>query len=218
MNFRLKHIRSSARERGFTLLEAVLVIGLTSLIAVGVVAGLLEGLDALGQITDTQSAEFGHQKVMEQFTKDIQSATWFSNGTVTAEGGTQDVNGTTSPFAIVLGYPGQYGEEVWVRYHIRYGTFSGGTYLVRTYATTDGLEGMSILTPGVSNLMFNYFDEAGDFTDVIAEVKKVEMTLSVNMGGTTVQRMYGVVLRNANGGPKVAPMDFDAIETKYFKK
>jgi hypothetical protein len=211
--------RHTARsQRGFTLIEAILVVGLTSLIAVGVVGALMEGLGSLQQITDRQGIDFGHQNSIERFTEDIQAATWFNNGIVSSEGGGSTLSGTTNPFSLIMGYPGPDGEEVWIRYSVRLGAFTRESYLLRTIATTSGLEGMTILTPGVANLAFNYFDKDGNFTDVISEVKKVQMVLSLEIGGTTVQRMYEVNMRNPNGGAKLTPFDFDEIDSKYFKK
>lgn len=206
------------RERGFTLVEALIVIGLTTLIAVGVVAGLLEGMDTIHQLTDSQTVAFGHQRVMQEFTKDVQAATWFYNGTTHDTSGTVILYEIANPYEIILGYPGPDGEEVWVRYRVRYGSFTGESYLVRTMATSSGQTGMTILTTGVANLGFTYFNKEGVITDKLSDVKKIQMTLSLNVGGATEQRLYDVTMRNVNEGVKVAPYDFDEIENEEIEK
>jgi hypothetical protein len=44
------------------------------------------------------------------------------------------------------------------------------------------------------------------------------MTLSVDIAGSSVLRVYEAVMRNRNEGVKVVPVDFDEIESKYFNK
>jgi hypothetical protein len=44
------------------------------------------------------------------------------------------------------------------------------------------------------------------------------MILSINVGGTAVQREYDVAMRNANEGVRVPPADFDELETAIFSK
>ncbi len=214
-----RKIPALVRERGFTLLETMIVIGLTTLIAVGIVAGLLEGLDTLETLTNTQSVEFGHQRAMSSFMKDVQAATWFYNGTVNAEGGGLALRDTVSPFELTLGYSGPDGVETWVRYRTRPGVFSGETYLMRTVVTSDGLnQGTSIMSTGVAGIEFSLLDENGEFTDRFPKARQIIMTLSVNIGGSTVRREYDVFMRNPSLGMKEPPGDFDDIENAFFKK
>lgn len=213
-------ILKRTRERGFTLIESVIVIGLTALIAVGIVAGLLEGLDTLHTVTDTQGVEFQHQRAMNQFVEDAQAATWFFNGTAVEEEGEGETNRTTvSAYVLIMGYSGPNGDETWIRYHTRPGPFTGETYLIRTIVTSSGdNQGSTILATGVSNLMFDYLDAAGEVTDQIPEVRRIIMLLAVNIGGTSVQREYDVTMRNPNYGVREPVGDFDEIETDYFRK
>jgi type II secretory pathway pseudopilin PulG len=212
-------IFARSSEKGFTLLESLIVVGLTSLLAIGVVAAYMEGLDTLQNVTDTQSVEFGQQRAMLAFMDDVHAATWFYNGTVPNEGGGEVLRPNTNPFYLIVGYPGPDGDEVWVRYKIRYGSFSFENYLMRTVLTSSGAdEGSTILTTGVSNLEFYYYTAEGKFTDQIEEVAKVVMVLSINVGGTTVQREYEAALRNPNMGAKDPPGDFDEVETANFVK
>lgn len=216
-NWMRKNKRTS--EKGFTLIEGLLVVGLTTLIAVGIVAALLEGLDTLHTVTDTQSVEFGHQRAMNLFVDDVQQATWFYNGTLRLGDGTDILRDTTAPFEVTMGYPGPDGDEIWVRYSVQYGAFTRESYLLRSVMTNSGVDqGVSIVTSGVSNLFFNYFDEDGTFSDKIDEVNRVQMVLAINFGGATIQREYDVSLRNTNQGVNVPPGDFDDFETLYFKK
>jgi type II secretory pathway pseudopilin PulG len=212
-------IQRKLSEKGFTLIEALVVVGLTTMISVGIIAALLEGLDTLHTITDTQSVEFGHQRAMTMFIDDVQAAKWFYNGTQTHGDGSTVLRDTMAPFELTLGYPGSGGDEIWVRYSIQYGAFTRETYLLRTVMTKSGLnQGTTIVTSGVANLFFNYFDEGGTFTDKISEVWRIQMVLSVNFGGTTQQREYDVSMRNTNEGVGVPPGDFDDFETLFFKK
>jgi len=216
---RIKILKQS-RERGFTLIESVIVIGLTTLIAVGIVAGLLEGLDTLHTVTDTQGVEFQHQRAMNQFVEDAQSATWFYNGAAMVEEGEGETNRTTvSAYILIMGYPGPGGDEVWIRYHTRPGPFTSETYLVRTVITTSSDNtGSTILATGVSNLMFDYLDADGEITDQIPDVRRIIMQLSVNIGGSSIQREYDVTMRNPNYGVREPIGDFDEVETDYFRK
>lgn len=214
-----------SREQGFTLIEGILVLGLTMLITVGIIAALLEGLDTLHIVTDTQSVEFGHQRAMTMFIDDVQSATWFYNGTMMQADDTEVLRDTTAPFELTMGYPGPRGDEIWIRYSVQYGVFTRESYLLRTVMTlSDTNEGSTIVTTGVANLMFNYFDDEGAFTDQLDEIGLVQMVLSLNVGGSSVQREYDVSLRNANQthlvleGTVIPPRDFDEFETTYFKK
>jgi len=214
------HTSGRARERGFTLLESVIVVGLSALLAVGIVAGLLEGLETLHSIADAQSIDYGHQRAMRVFLQDVQAATWFYNGTVHDEESEAEVPRlTASPYVLILGYPGPDGGEVWVRYKVRFGPFSEESYLMRTVLTTDGEgDGTTHLTTGVANLGFSYATKAGESTDQIPEIGRVAMALSINIGGATVQRIYEATMRNPNLGVKEPPGDFDGIETGELTK
>ena len=213
---------SISREKGFTLIESVIVLGLTTLITVGIVAALLEGLDTLHTVTDTQNVEFAHQRAMNAFTEDAQSATWFWGGTVheDEEGGSVP-SATASTFYITFGWPGPGGEEVWVRYHTRTGSLAvePETYLVRTLLTSSGTEdGSTILATGVSNLEFSYLDADDLDTVLIAEIRRIVMSLTVNAGGTTLRREYEVTMRNPNHGVKEPVGSFDELEDTLFNK
>ncbi len=217
-------------ERGFTLVETLLVVGLTTLIAAGIVAGLLEGLGALNRMTNDQNVQFGHQCVMNQFISDVQSAVWFYNEETHDETGAMVLRETTNPLYLILGYPGPDGEEIWVRYKVRYGvfilkygTFIRESYLMRTVVVvrengTIKEQGTTSLTSGIANLMFDYADSEGNFTDQLPEVKRISMTLSIERGGTIVQREYIATLRNPNGGVKFPPGDFADVEAESFGK
>jgi len=216
---RLLNIFTRSREKGFTLLESLIVVSLTTMLAIGVVAAFMEGLDTLHEVTDTQSVEFGHQRTMNLYMDDVHSAVWLYNGFITDEGGAEVLRTNTNPFFLVVGYPGPDGDNVWVRYKVRTGSFSFETYLVRTVLTSSGVdEGTSMLTTGVSNLQFRYYDSDGMFTDVIEEVSHVVMVLSVNVGGVTVTREYEAAMRNPNLGAREPSGDFDEVETAYFVK
>ena len=206
-------------ERGFTLLETLLVVGLTTLIAVGVVAGLVEGLDTLGSITDAQNVEFGHQRAMELFVGDVQAAQWFYSGTVHSESGSVILRDTMNSYYLALGYPGPDGYEVWVRYRTRPSGLSGETYLIRTVVSDNPvLNGSSIITSGVANLEFVYYDGDGDTTDQAPDVRSIDMILSINIGGATIQRDYDVTMRSPNRGVKDPIGDFDEIENEALEK
>lgn len=208
-----------SRQKGFTLIEGLLVVGLTTMIAVGIVAVFLEGIDTLHIITDTQSVEFGHQRALTLFLNDVHSATWFYNGTQKLSDGTDVPRETATTFSLIIGYPGPDNDEIWIRYHIRYGTFTGESYLTRTVLTASGYkQGTSIVSTGVANLEFNFFKDDGTFTDRLDQIKKIQMVLSLNTGGTTVQREYEASLRNQNQGVRTPPGDFDELETLLFKK
>ena len=212
-------IQRRYREKGFTLIESLIVVGLTALIAVGIVAALLEGLDTLHTVTDTQSVEFGHQKAMNMFIQDIHAATWFYNGTVHDEGGAEVLRETPSPFYLVMGYPGPENDEIWVRYKVRPGIFTGENYLMRTVLTKSGVdEGTNLVTTGVANLEFEYLDSDGRITENLPDVHSITMILSINIGGSTTQREYQVVMRNPNMGVREPTGDFDDIETKHINK
>jgi type II secretory pathway pseudopilin PulG len=217
-------IRGHNRERGFTLLEALLVVGLTTLVTVGLVAGLLEGLDALHEITDMQGVDFGHQKAMRQFTRDVQAATWFYGGTVHSESdpsGPEVPSEATRPHDLVMGYAGPDGNEVWVRYRTRGGSFSsiGETYLVRTVLCDNpAYEGSSVIGRGVANLFFTYYDADGKEVFRLPEIRRIRMTLSLATGGAALQREYDVTMRNPNLGVKSPRGDFDAVEDQNFLK
>jgi len=213
-----RKIVGNRRERGFTLVESLLVIGLTTLIATGVVAGLLEGMDALHEMTDRQTVEYGHQRAMQLFIGDVQSAQWFYNGTVHDESGATVPRDEGNLNELLMGYTGPDGEDIWIRYRVRFGAFSGETYLVRTLWSSAGEEGLTLLSTGVANLEFNYFDIDDNITDKLSTVRRIQMTLSVNVGGATVRRIYEAVMRNKNEGVKVVPVDFNEIESKYFNK
>jgi type II secretory pathway pseudopilin PulG len=214
---RLK-IAGRRSERGFTLVESLLVIGLTTLVTAGVVAGLLEGMDALRQMTDRQTAEYGHQRAMQMFVNDVQSAQWFYNGTVHDESEATVPRDQANQNDLLMGYTGPDGEDVWIRYRVKFGAFSGESYLCRTLWSSAGEEGLTLLSSGVANLEFNYLDSDGGFTDVLSSVKRIRMTLSVDIAGSSVLRVYEAVMRNGNEGVKVVPVDFNEIESKYFNK
>jgi len=216
----LQKIFPVTRERGFTLVEAVIVAGLTTLITVGVVAGLIEGLDALHEMTDQQSVEFGHQRTMQSFMADAQAATWFSNtlSTVHDESGALVSRDATEPFSLVLGYPGPDDEEIWVRYGVTSGTASTDSYLVRAMCTSTGRDGITILTPGVARLEFNYYDSDGNITDTLSKVSRISMVLSLTVGGATEQREYFVAMRNPNMGVQIPPADFNDVVSRHFRK
>lgn len=206
-------------QAGFTLFESMIVIGLTSLVAVGIVMGLMEGMNVLTDINDTWTVENGHQRVQSAFLGDVQSAVWFNNGEVHDNGGNIVLRDTPSATFIALGYPTDDGDEVWIRYQARPGTFSEETYLMRTIITASGVEeGSTILSTGIAKLDFLYFDENGAITDKISRIKRIRMTLSINVRGATVQREYEATLRNPNGGPHEIPGDFNNIETASFTK
>lgn len=214
-----RKILDRSRQKGFTLVEALLVVGLTTLIAVGIVAVFLEGIDTLHIITDNQSVEFGHQRALTLFLNDVHSATWFYNGTQKLSDGTDVPRETATTFSLIFGYPGSDSDEIWVRYHIRHGTFTGESYLTRTVLTASGHDqGTSIVSTGVANLEFNFFKDDGSFTDRLDQIQKIQMILSLNTGGTTVQREYEASLRNQNQGVRTPPGDFDELETLLFKK
>jgi type II secretory pathway pseudopilin PulG len=220
MRFGLKNIFSHARERGFTLVESVIVMGLTTLITVGVIAGLLEGLDALHQITDQQGVEFGHQQAMQTFMSDVQAAEWFANtaSTVHDESGLLIPRDATEPFAIILGYTGPNGDPTWVKYVARPGVFSGETYLLRVMYTDSGSEGVTILSPGVNKLQFSYFDADGNTTTLLSNLASISMILDLQVGDAIQQREYLVSLRNKNLGVQAPARDFNDIISKYFRK
>ncbi len=213
-------ILERSRERGFTLLESVIVVGLTALITVGVVVGLIEGLDTLHTVADTHSVEFGHQRAMNQFMTDVHAATWFFNDLVEDPDSGADIpRETTNPFYLILGFPGPNDEEVWVRYSTAVWGSSDETYLVRTVITESGADnGTSILSSGIANLEFGYLDENREFTDRIAEIQYITMTLSITVGGSTIQRIYEAGLRNPNLGVKEPPGDFDDVQSDFFAK
>lgn len=208
-----------SRQKGFTLIEGLLVVGLTTMIAVGIVAVFLEGIDTLHIITDNQSVEFGHQRALTLFLDDIHSATWFYNGTQKLSDGTDVPRETSTSFSLTFGYPGSDDDEIWIRYHIMFGTFTAETYLIRTVLTASGYDqGTSIVATGVSNIEFNYFGDDGGFTERLDQIRKVQMVLSINIGGTTVLREYEASLRNQNQGIRTPPGDFDELETLLFRK
>jgi prepilin-type N-terminal cleavage/methylation domain-containing protein len=213
-------IPKQSRQRGFTLIESVIVIGLTALIAVGIVAGLLEGLDTLHTVTDTQGVEFQHQRTMTQFIEDVQSATWFYNGTSVEEEGEAETNReTVGARTLIMGWPGPAGEEIWVRYSTSTDVQTEETYLIRTVVTLSGDgQGSTILSTGVANLLFDYLDANGETTDMIIDVRRVIMTLAVNVGGATVERDYEVTMRNPNYGVREPPGDFDEVQDEYYSK
>lgn len=215
-----KDILMPSRERGFTLIESVIVIGLTTLIAVGIVAGLLEGLDTLHTVTDTQGVEFQHQRAMTRFVEDVQAATWFYSGTYAEEEGEGEISRpTVSPSELIIGYPGPNDDEVWIRYSTKAGPRTEELYLLRTVVTESNLnQGSTILSTGVSNLEFDYRDAENEFTDQIAEVRRVIMALTVNIGGTTIRREYDVTVRGINHGVREPPGDFEEVEDEYFRK
>jgi len=72
----------------------------------------------------------------------------------------------------------------------------------------------------VANLEFGYLDSDGGFTEMLSSVKRVRMTLSLDIAGSAVLRVYEAVMRNRNEGVKTVPVgvDFDEIESKYFNK
>ncbi|MFH1677112.1 MAG: hypothetical protein ABIC40_08815 [bacterium] len=206
-------------ERGFTLLETLLVVGLTTLIAVGVIAGLVEGLDTLSGITDAQNVEFGHQRAMELYVGDVQAAQWFYSGTVHSESGSVILRDTLNPYFLAIGYPGPDGDEIWVRYRTRPGVLSGETYLIRTVVSDNpALNGSSVITTGVANLEFIFYDQDGLWTDQANVVRRIDMVLSINAGGATIQRDYDVTMRSPNRGVKDPVGDFDEIENEALEK
>jgi hypothetical protein len=213
-------ILKQSREKGFTLLESMLVVGLVTLIGIGIVTALLEGVDTLGEITDAQNVEFGHQRTMNMFLSDVHSATMFFNDYVMQESGVEIPRDTTNPFFLIMGWEGPDGRQIWVRYKVRPGRFAlDETYLMRTVLTSDGVdEGTEILATGVSNLGFMYYDDEGKFTDLIAEIDKIVMVLSLTSHGATVQREYDVALRNTNRGTVEPPGDFEDLEAPLFTK
>ena len=206
------------RERGFTLLESLLVIGLSTLISVGLIAGLIEGLDSLHQMTDRQTIESGQQQAMQAFMSDVQAAEWFNNSTVQDETGSNVLNGVADPYGLVLGYTGPDGEDVWVRYHVRPAPTSNNSYLVRTMMSSGADQGVTSLASDVVNCQFTMTDQDGNFTDQLNSARQVAMLLTLQIGAQTVQRTYGAVMRNANVGVKGNPPDFNSIENDYFSK
>jgi len=208
------------REKGFTLLESLIVVGLVTLIAIGIVTALLEGVDTLGEITDAQNVEFGHQRAMNMYLSDVHSANMFFNSYVTQESGESIPRDTTNPFVLIMGWEGADGRDIWVRYKVRPGSFSyTESYLMRTVITSDGVcEGTEIIATGVSNLEFFYYDRDGLFTDQLAEIHRIVMILSLTSRGATVQREYEATLRNTNSGVVEPPGDFDEIEAPEFTK
>jgi len=175
-------------------------------------------LDTLHEITDRQTVEFGHQRALELFTTDVQSATWFYNGETHSPSGDLILRDTPNPYVLILGYDGPDGEEVWVKYGTRVGVLSGETYLTRTAVIGSVDQGMSLLSTGVANLEFTYFDQDGNITSKLTEVRKIQMTLSVNVGGATVQRIYEASMRNPNLGLRTPTVDFEEIETTELRK
>jgi type II secretory pathway pseudopilin PulG len=214
----LKKIFSSSRERGFTLIEIILVAGLTTLISVGVVAGLVEGLNALNDITDQQSVEFGHQRAMQLFTSDVQAATWFCNteSTTHDESGTVILRDATEPYTLTMGHPGEDNVEEWVQYTVRPGIMTGQDYLLRVKATDVGTDGMSIMSTGIAKCTFEYYDSDGNITDTLSKVDRITMILSVSIGGTTEEKQYFAKMRTPNLGVKSPPVDFNDVISKYF--
>jgi len=211
----MKKILKLRTERGFTLLESLLVVGLSTLVAAGVVIGLMEGMDVLNEITDQWSVDHGHQRVSMEFMDDIHNAVWMYNGTVHDDGGGLVFRQTASPNVLILGYPTNDGDEIWIRWSVRPGAFSREDYLVRTVMTSSSSnQGTSILSSGMANFQLSYFDVDGTATDQIPEISLVEMTASININGATVQRAYTAALRNGELGIKEPPGDFDDIETQ----
>jgi len=201
-------------ERGFTLMESLLVVGLTTLIAVGIVVGFMEGLDTLHTLTDSQNVEFGHQKVMDYFISDVHSATWFYNGSTHDEDGTDILNETANTYYLIMGYRGPNGVDYWIRYKVKPGVFTGETYLMRTVVTSTGEdEGTTFVATGISNLEFTYYDENGEWTDQLPDVRKVQMTLALTSGGATLNRDYSVSMMNPNMGVMEPPGDFNDVES-----
>lgn len=224
MTIGLKKNRNS--ERGFTIVETLIVVGLSTLITVGIIMGLLEGLDTLHEITDAQSTEFGHQRAMTVFLSDVQSARWFYNGEVHDEGGGTILRQTANMNYLIMGWEGPDGDEIWVRYKIRSASFVyiSGTrileqYLMRTVVSASGdEEGSTIVATGIENLMFNYEQQDGTFTDQIPEIHRIGMSLGINVGGATVLREYVATMRSTNGGVREPPGDFDEVEVEFFLK
>jgi hypothetical protein len=188
------------------------------------VIGLMEGLDALRQITSEQSSGFAQQRAMNAFMSDVQAATWFYNGETHDETGAMVLNETASPYVLTLGYPGPDGDEIWVRYRARSGVFYSWTgetqtYLVRTVISASGLEeGSTIIATGVANLLFDYEDQSGGLADFIPDTQTIGMTLSIDINGSAVRREYIATMRNPNQGVKYPPGDFDEVESDYFSK
>jgi len=205
-------------------MEALIVVGLSTLITVGVVIGLLEGMGALSKITTDYDIEYGHQRAMSSFMRDVQAAQWFYNGEVHNEMGSLVLNETASPYDLVLGYPGPDGDEIWIRYRSRAGALPTRlgfvrNYLIRTVISTSGLEeGATLLAVGVTDLQFNYENVNRTFTDRIPDIYSVGMTLSLDINGTLVRREYVAVMRNPNLGPKLPPGDFNEIESENLFK
>jgi type II secretory pathway pseudopilin PulG len=226
MRFGFKHIFSRVRERGFTLIESVIVMGLTTLITVGVIAGLLEGLDALHTMTDQQAVEFGQQQAMQTFMADVQAAQYFANtaSTVHDESGLLIPRDATEPYAIQLGYMGADGHNTWVKYQAQLG-MNGEHYLIRAnYAeplpTDTGpiKEGVTVLTPGVVRLEFNYYDADGNTTNLLSALNQISMVLDLQIGDAIVEKEYLVTLRNKNLGTQEPPVDFNDLVSKFFRK
>ncbi len=207
------------REKGFTVLETLIVVGLTTLVAVGMVAALLEGLETLSTVTDTQSVEFGHQKVMDTFIEDVQAATWFYNDYIHEDSGSLILRQTPHTTELTMGWLGPDDEQVWVRYSARPGIFDDEYYLMRTvYSTTPAGSGTSVMTTGVANLEFTYYTDTGMIATEFSTISRIMMTLSINIGGSTVERDYEVTMRNVNKGAKAPPEDLDDIENATFTK
>ena len=208
-NIQIKRAKS---EKGFTLLESMIAVGLTTLVSIGLIVGLLEGMEVLTQVTDNMSVDHGHQRIMSRFMDDIHQAVWFNNGEVHNDSGALVLNETASIDHLDFGYPTSDGEEVWVRYGLHRSPFSGEIYLMRTVLSTSGLDqGATYLATGVSNLVFDYFNESGISTSNIPEIRSVQMTISLNAGGATIRRLYEASLRNENKGVKIVPGDFQDI-------
>jgi len=206
-------------------METLIVVALTTMIGVGIVAALFEGMDTLQTVTDSQNVEFAQQRIMTAYMDDIKNASWFYNGTTHDENG--NVIPSTYPDAseLILGYEGPEGNEVWIRYMSKPGVFLNSlgeiddTYLRRT-VINDGPPGYgsSYLAVGVANLAFEYYDADGLFTSDLTKVKRIVMTVSITSGGSVLERSYEGVLRNENLGVRTPPRDFTEIESDFAVK
>jgi len=221
-----RDIRNYRSERGFTLFETLLVVALTTMIGVGIVAALFEGMDTLQTVTDTQNVEFAQQRIMTAYMDDIKNATWFYNGTTHDEAGNVIPGTYPNASELILGYEGPEGNEVWIRYKSKPGIFEDTrpeieteTYLRRTVINEGPPgDGSSYLAVGIANLAFEYYDADGLFASDLTEVKRIVMTVSITSGGSVLERSYEGVLRNENLGVRTPPGDFNEIESDFAVK
>jgi prepilin-type N-terminal cleavage/methylation domain-containing protein len=208
-----KKIRSlkTTGQKGFTLLETVVAVGIGAFVLVTLYVAFAQGVDISRDVIMQQDADRSLNNASVRFGDDMRGAVYFWSGVTTDENDAEVLDKNTLPREVTFVILRSDHTTAWVKYELAEGILTDDTYLVRlSDYETPGQLALTYVAQNVANLLFIYYDADGRETADLTQVAAVDMVLTIDTGVATKERNIYVKLRNENLGLMIPSYDFES--------